>query len=137
MLLNIVLIFLAALVLSLIVRLVYRNPGPWKSFWAFLAVLFLGMWAFSLWVTPVGPVWHDFARLDTLLLGLLLALLLGAAGEQGTHIHHRTRDFKGELDLVAEAKREHTSMFGVFFWIFVLTLVVLVSVGLIYTLQIM
>ena len=129
MLYTIVFLLLTAIVLTLIFSYIFRNPGPWGSFWAFLAILFLAMFAFTLWVTPMGPVWHDIAWFDALLIGLLLALLLGAAGEPRQR--EIVRNEKGEVDLVAEAKAERGAMtlFGIFFWIFMVVISLLVLIG--------
>lgn len=126
-------LFLAitALALTFIITYVFRNPGPWRSFWAFLAVLFLVMFAFILWVPPVGPVWYDIAWFDALLIGLILTLLLGAAGESRKDDFARTK--KGEVDLVAEAQAEPgaASLFGIFFWVFIVMIGILVVIGLV------
>ncbi len=122
-----------AVVLTLIFSLVFKNPGPWDSFWPFVGVLFLTMFAFSLWVAPMGLVWREIAWLDTLLVGLLLALLLGAAAEPERRRRKMYRDEKGEVDLVAEAKAEKGGwwILGAFFWFYMFVMIVIVITGLI------
>ena len=133
MLYTIIFLFIAAAALTFIFAYILRNPGPWKSFWVFLAIVFMGMFAFVLWATPAGPLWHDIAWLDSLLVGTVLALLLGAAGEaSGTRQFAKNK--KGEVDLVEEAKTAEpgaTVLFGVFFWLFIAMLVGMIISGLI------
>lgn len=133
MLYTIFFLILTAVLLALIFTLIFRNPGPWDSFWAFVAVLFLSMFAFTLWVTPLGPVWQDIAWLDTLLIGLLIALLLGAAAEPERRRRKMYKDEKGEVDLVAEAKAETGGIFiyGVFFWLYLISMLIIVIWGIV------
>lgn len=130
---NVLFLAIAAAALTFIFSYIFKSPGPWGSFWAFLGILFLAMFAFSLWVTPVGPVWHNIAWFDTLLVGLVLALLLGAAGESRKKTRHFKQTEKGEVDLVAEANAEvgATALFGIFFWIFMVVMSILVIGGLV------
>lgn len=133
MLYTIIYIILTAVVLTFIFHIILKNPGPWDSFWAFLGILFLFMFASYLWLTPSGPMWYGIAWLDTLLIGLLIALLLGAAGESRQRDFYRTD--KGEVDLVAEAKAEKGAvmLFGVFFWLFLIVMSLIIVIGLLHT----
>lgn len=129
MLYTIIYLILTAVVLAFVFSSLFNNRGPWGSFWVFMLILFLGMFAFALWVPPLGPVWYGVAWLDSLLIGLLLALLLGAAAEPERR--EIARDDRGEVDLVAEAKAERGAMtlFGIFFWIFMVVISILVLFG--------
>lgn len=125
---TLVYVIFIALIFSLIFAAL-RNHGPWNNFWLFLIVMFLGLFAVSLWFPPVGPVWYGIAWLDLLLVGLVLALLLGAAGESRDRSYIRNE--KGEVDIVAESKRESGAMTlaGILFWVFILALVISIVVG--------
>ena len=123
-----------ALFIALIFSVIFgafRNHGPWGNFWVFLLILFLGMWAVGLWFTPVGPVWYGVAWLDLLLVGFVLALLLGAAGEKSDRSY--IRDQEGEVDLVAESKREPGALriAGIFFWLFLVAIIISIIIGII------
>ncbi len=120
-----------AILLTFLFSSLFRNRGPWGSFGAFLAIIFLVMFAFTLWVPPLGPVWNDVAWVDALFVGLIIALLLSAAGEP------RRRDAspakEKEVDLVAEAKADKGAVvvFGIFFWSFMIIMSAFVVFGII------
>jgi hypothetical protein len=120
-----------AFLLTLLITGLTKNKGPWNNFWALFLVLGLIIWVASLWITPIGPMWNGIAWADLLVIGILITLLLAATSEAKKHSsEYRTRE--GEVDLVAESKKDTTAitLFGVFFWLFVATLVVLLVVGL-------
>lgn len=136
MLTTILFLFVTAALLTWVFSIVFREPGPWNSFWVLLAVLFLVMFGFVLWVPPVGPVWYDVAWLDAILFGVVIALLIGASSE------NRKKDFptdkKGEVDLVEAAEQEtaNFTLFGLFFWTFMITMAVIIIFGIIHRLSI-
>lgn len=128
MILTVFYLLFLALGLTILFSALFKNAGPWGSFWAFMGILFLSMLAFALWVPPVGPVWYEVAWFDLLIIGMLIALLLGAAGEPTRDV---IRDERGEVDLVAEeqAERGAVTLFGVFFWLFMVGVAILVMIG--------
>ncbi len=101
--------FLYAIVLALLLALAFagfRRSNQWQHFWLFLFLLFLGLFSAALWLPPVGPVWYGVAWLELLLVGLVLALLISAAGRRPSGKEDYARDEEGEIDLVAESKKE-------------------------------
>lgn len=119
-----------AIVFSLLFAFVFRIRGPWDNFWVMLLIIFLGVWALSLWIEPIGPTWQGLAWLDLPIFGLLIAMMMAAAGEAADRKLRPYRD--REVDLVKEAKADlvATSLFGIFFWIFLLALLLAAVIGL-------
>ena len=120
-----------AFLLSLLFTRLTKSPGPWNSFWALFAVLSLAIWVASIWVTPIGPIWYGVAWVDLLVVGLLLILLFSAVGEANQRQLSNSNKQKKEIDPTNTPKQDTTSiaLFGVFFWIFVGSLVVLAVFG--------
>lgn len=120
-----------AFLLALLFTRLTKSPGPWGSFWVLFTVLALAIWVASIWITPIGPMWYGVAWIDLLVVGLLLVLLFGAVGEASRKQPRSTPASEEEVDLVAASKQDTTAiaLFGVFFWIFIASLVVLAIVG--------
>ena len=120
-----------AFLLALLITGLTKDRGPWDNFWALFLILALVIWVASLWITPSGPMWNGIAWVDLFVIGVLITLLLAATSEaKKQSTDYKTRE--GEVDLVAESKKDTTAiaLFGVFFWLFVGTLVVMLIVGL-------
>lgn len=90
---------LVAILISALFYYAFNARGPWGSFWSFFLVLLLIIWAASLWVRPIGPVYWGVAWIPLFFVGLLFALLLAAIPTSDT------RDVIRE-DEIAEAERE-------------------------------
>jgi hypothetical protein len=127
---SLVLAFLLALLFSGLTK----GAGPKSHFWALFVIFGLSIWVASIWLTPAGPIWYGVAWVDLLVIGLLLVLLVGAASGAGRYptVSRSSYSEEEEVDLVAESKKDTTAitMFGVFFWIFVASLVALAIIGL-------
>ncbi|MDX1667309.1 MAG: hypothetical protein R3350_08770 [Saprospiraceae bacterium] len=125
--------FFIAVILALLFSTILGNRGPWNNFWILLLILFLIMWGASLWFNPVGPMWYGVAWLDLVFIGLIVALLLAAAGEANARGGTKIAESE-EVDLTREAKQDRAAitMFGIFFWLFVAALTATIVVGLIY-----
>ena len=79
-LLNLLLVFLIALVLAAI--LVYgfgrRGPGPASGFLFFLTMVFLATWVGSVWIHPIGPELWGVPWVPILIIGLIVMLIIAA-----------------------------------------------------------
>ncbi|HKK77991.1 MAG TPA: hypothetical protein VJ933_00125 [Phaeodactylibacter sp.] len=119
-----------AFLLALLVSGLTKSKGPWDNFWALFFVLALSIWVASLWITPIGPRWYGVAWADLLIVGTLLVLLIASTSEASQRYRRRYSD-EEEVDIVAESKKDTTAitLFGVFFWIFIASLVVLAVVA--------
>lgn len=120
-----------AFLLALLVSGLTKSSGPWNNFWALFFVLALSIWVASLWITPVGPRWYGVAWADLLIVGTLLVLLIASMTEAGQRHQQRYDKNEEEVDIVAESKKDTTAitLFGVFFWLFIASLVVMAIVG--------
>ncbi len=123
--------FSIAVILALLFSSLLNNHGPWRNIWVFALILFLGVWGFSLWFNPIGPVWYGVAMIDLLFVGLFLALLLGASSEANDR--HRQRPPEKEIDLAEESGKDAAAitLFGILFWIFIVMLLAIILIGLI------
>jgi hypothetical protein len=110
-----------ALLLTGIFTATFRRRGPWDIWWGFLLVIFLGIWAAGLWITPVpfGPTWLTLSWLPALIVGVFLALLLAAATPPQPPRTPRTRRAApGE-----EVEETTLIALDVFFWVLVVGMV--------------
>jgi hypothetical protein len=125
---NLFYLIVTALVLTFVFTYFFRIRGPWGSFWTFLAVLFLGIWAVSLWITPFGPAWRDIYWLPPLVIGLTLALLLAAAvpSPKAREIIQKELNEPG-------TGRTTGLILGTFFWLLLIVLILIILAGMIRT----
>lgn len=109
-----------ALLLTLIFVAVLRYSGPWGFWWAFLLLIFLGIWAGGLWFTPgfIQPVWLGLSGVPALVTGLFVALLLAAATPARPP---RTRK---EVITQQEVEEMTFTAMNIFFWMLVVGLIV-------------
>jgi hypothetical protein len=117
-------IIIVALGLAIAFTFLFRTKGPWGSFWSFFAVLFFGIWAASLWITPFGPYWNDVYLLPPLAFGIILILLLTAAAPSPKS---RARV---EQELKDPEKGREIAIVGTFFWIFLAVVIAVIFAGL-------
>ena len=124
--LQIILIVLAALIIGSLFYFVFKSTGPWGSFWIFFLVLLLAGLAAEAWITPIGPVYWDIAWGPVLFVIFLFALLMVAAAppRPGGGIY-RPENIEGtrETDTAVIA-------LSIFFWVFLLFLFGAVLYGL-------
>lgn len=108
--------FLVALLLSSIVFIGLRRTGPWASFLFLFLALFLATWAGGIWITPIGRPLGGVYWLSFLLAGVVFALLLAAAvppdKEQESTIKLITEEEKHAQ------KRTVRRAAGYLFWLF-------------------
>jgi hypothetical protein len=80
---------------------------PGRPVWAMFVVLFLGIWAGGMWMTPIGPTHFGVTWLPFLLIAILLAVLVVVLNPQA----RRTQ--RAEIEL----EREVVVGLGLFFWV--------------------
>lgn len=118
--------FIFAIIVALIITAIFSfgfgTRGPWGSFWAFFIILLLALMASEVWIEPVGPTIWDVAWIPLLVVGILFALLLAAA----TPIQTGT---PAEPPAAPEEESAAAVALGAFFWIFLITLLLAILVG--------
>lgn len=123
MLVEIIAIIFITLAFGFLFFYAFGITGPWDSLWAFILILFLSIFLFMIWVTPIGPVWWGVAWIDLLIIGLIFALLLAAASPSGKSLKRR------ETTIEKAGRNEEAVVIGAFFWILILiTLVAITAV---------
>jgi hypothetical protein len=120
---TIIFALLVAFVFAGIFSFLLNYRGPWGKFWAFFLIIFLGVWAASLWVYPVGPLWYDVAWIPLLFVGLLIALLLSAATFPTTARKIKETDYKSEENELL------VSSVGIFFWLIAAVFTIAIIIG--------
>jgi hypothetical protein len=70
---------IVGVLITIIFAFIFRVRGPWANAGVFFIFVFLGVWAASLWIAPVGPTILGVYWAPILISGLILGLLLAAA----------------------------------------------------------
>jgi hypothetical protein len=121
-LMELFLAILMAVAIGLLFYFAFRVTGPWGTLWTFLLILILVALAAEIWITPVGPVFYDFAWLPTFFVILIFALLISAASPSRSEEVNKS-------DERVNAEFRVAALSG-FFWILILVLVIAVVLGL-------
>lgn len=120
--------FIYILILSILIvlffMLIFNVRGPWGSFWTYFLIIFFSIWIADIWLRPIGPYWGDVYWLPPLIAGLLVAFVLAAATPSTS---------KARKTLIKEEQKNldepATVAVGVFFWLTLLILIILVIIG--------
>ncbi|MBD3182452.1 hypothetical protein GF312_09185 [Candidatus Poribacteria bacterium] len=73
---------IVGVLVTVIFAVIFHRKGPWQNVGIFFLIIFLGVWAASLWIVPVGPNIMGIYWVPVLLTGLILGLLMIAATPQ-------------------------------------------------------
>lgn len=127
-------VFVAILISSLFFY-AFNARGPWGSFWTFFLVILLIIWAASLWLRPVGPMFWGIAWIPLVFAGLLFALLLASLPSSHNSDERRRKMIDKEMPVdQAEVNRREdlnrtaATVTGLF-WIFMIILLIVILVG--------
>ena len=120
-------VVVAGLLVALFAK-AFKIRGPWGSVWTFFLIAFLGVWAFSIWVTtwepgPLGVRW-----IPSFIIGLVIVLLLAAAVPPGPYPTSRPASMPEAGGLPEE--RKGALAMGLFFWGALLVLAIVIIIGL-------
>lgn len=120
---NVIAALIIALFFTLLFSFVFKNRGPWGSFWSFFLVLFLIVLAGSVYIEPFGPYVKEVAWVPLVFIGLFIAILLGATTPQ------KSKQQEDDLaDKVVNEPLEAVPVIGVFFWILILAMLAAIIV---------
>jgi hypothetical protein len=129
-------VIIVALLISLLFYFVLSSRGPVGVLWPFFAIIFLAVWAASLWVRPIGFVYWDIAWIPLFFVGVVIALLLSAVNSSD---HQYFRGTKGDVveddvverDVVKPKKedREAARTISIIFWIFIVFMLIAIFAG--------
>lgn len=126
--------FLFVIVLAVILSWVFVGGFRWRhtpdgSGWASGVLLFvfigLMMWAAFLWLPPAGPVVGDVAWVPLLVVGILVALIFAVASPP-------RRRRPTAITPPEQPSADPSGMFGVFFWVAVLILAIVIIAPIVY-----
>lgn len=117
--------------ISLLFYFVLSSRGPWGPLWPFFIIIFLVVWASSLWIRPIGFVYWNIAWIPLFFVGIVIALLLSAINPSGYHYYRGTEGAVEEQDIVKPKKedREAAKGISIMFWIFILFMVSAIIAG--------
>lgn len=128
-------VFVAILISSLFYY-AFNARGPWGSFWTFFLVILLVIWATSLWMRPIGPLFWGIAWIPLFFVGLLFALLLASLSSP----HDRRGDKRSEMideempvDRAEVGRRQDLNRTAAtvsgLFWAFMIILLLIILLG--------
>lgn len=79
MIVDFLIAFLIALVITWFFSVAVGTTGPWSGFWVFFLLILLFSWTMGLWVRPMGPALWGVYWLPYVVFGVVLALVIAAA----------------------------------------------------------
>lgn len=112
---------ITALGLSAVFIAGFRKRVTWGNFFLFFAAVFVGSWVGGSWFSHLGPLWGKVIWLPFLIVGLVLAILLGTVFSPfppGTTVQLL------ESGETPPEKRKKTVL-GIYFWLLILALIFL------------
>lgn len=123
--LGIIYLVSVAMLITLFFTMLLKNKGPWGNFWSFFIVILLAVFAADVWIGPVGPYWFDeIYWVPPLAVGLIIALLLAATAPSP-----KTRNELGLEARKLEPEEKVPVVYGTFFWLLFLVMLILITVG--------
>jgi hypothetical protein len=123
---DILIIFLIALLITVIFTMVFKNRGPWGLFWLFFLIVFLASWSARLWISPLGPMFLGVAWVPILIVAIIFALILAATAIPPKN--PRKEIIEKQIGVTTD-EGESSVAFGAFFWVLLIILAVAVIVG--------
>jgi hypothetical protein len=128
---------IAALVIALfitaITALIFRKKGPWGTTWTFFLLLFLTLWAVSIYVRGVGPVYWGIAWLPLIIAGIILAVVLASVIPNANQLRDEVfTDSATSAARTPKKIREGSARRKAnWFWIMIVILILAIMVGMV------
>lgn len=127
---NILFSIIIAIIVTGVFAIGFKNKGPWGAISSFFLIIFLAVWAASLWLTPGGSLSWGYALIPVAIVGVVFALIISASSPPGNRKTIRfTR--KAEAGL-REKEGPETNPYGLYFWLVAVALVIIIAFGYFY-----
>jgi hypothetical protein len=112
----------AALILTLLLTFILSlfSKRPFRSFALFFLLLFLVSWSGQLWITPIGPVLWGIAWVPLIMISIFFSLLIFALIPTAAPPKKQDNTEVEDSPLI---------VFGVFFWIVLILLMISIIAG--------
>jgi hypothetical protein len=114
-----------AFILTVSFSFLFRNTGPWNSFWVFFFLVFLMALGTGEWAAPVGPSAWGYYWVPGLIAGIIIALALAAVKP----ISRPFRKINPDISETDRANEETALKIGLFVWILIILLMLLSVCG--------
>ena len=118
---DLILVFLVALIFTLIFAAGFRKQRSRTSLGGFFLLLMLGTWAIYAWVPPAGWLVYGVAWFQLLLIGLMIALLMAAFISPVT-----ADDSQREKKEIDKSEQASLIAFDLFFWLLLIGLMIII-----------
>lgn len=126
---------LAALLVAMLITIVsvslFRRRGPWGSGWTMFLILFLALWAVSLYVRSFGPVYLGVAWFPIIIVGILLALLFAAVLPDANQWRDESLRESKTGRISKDDSEKGSAKAGKLYWVLIIFLVVSIIIGMI------
>lgn len=113
-----------ALLITFVFAVAFKSKGPWGSVWAFFLIIFLAVWAASIWVSPAGPLLFGYSLIPIGIVGVIFALIIASAAPPDSRESIRYK--KDGPDLPGKS---FISGFSIYFWLVLLILSIIIIFG--------
>jgi hypothetical protein len=123
-----ILVLIVTILVSVVFSMGFKSKGPWDSIFLFFIILFLGVWAASVWIKPIGPSIMGVYWAPILFATLIMTIFLAAATPRRRDGNNQPPSPEGQKN-IKRGKR----IINIFFWVLVVMLAVLIFLG--YSLQ--
>jgi len=124
-----------AILLTAVFSLAFRKTGPWGGFWVFFILMFFISLAAGEWAARRGPSAWGYYWAPGLVAAIVVGLVLAAASPEKSGSVKKKLKQNPESGEVEELTTTEVSVaaavFGIFFWILIVVLVLIAIGGLV------
>ncbi|MCF8303367.1 MAG: hypothetical protein K9I94_08860 [Bacteroidales bacterium] len=117
-----------AVVIGLIFSLGFHKKGPWGSIVTFILILFLAIWAASLWLNPIGPTAWGIPWYPIIFFGILIAFILAQITPMPRNKFKGRRQMFTEEDEESKETRQVIT-FDEVFWVLLVAFIIAIVLG--------
>lgn len=120
---------IVGLLLTVIFSLIFKRAGPWDSAFLFFIIVFLGTWSIGLWLRPIGPAVFGYYWITFLMIGILIAMIIAAAGPPNTLKRIDKMNLKSKEDFIDKEKKKEIVRTDMFFAGLILLFLLVIMLG--------